>query len=81
MLKLQQLKQKQQQQQTPAPTATEATTNPAEQKQEDSSGYVLKRQNSKELVEKRRQKSKEKNVFTLKSTGNKKDPKKKKVNY
>lgn len=68
MLKLQQLKAKQQQQQQ-APATTEQTPS-TETKPEESSGtgYVLKRQNSKELAEARRQKSKESNsVFTLKS--------------
>jgi len=73
MLKLKELKQKQQAQtKTETPQTTPDTTT--------STGYVLKKQNSKELIEKRRQKSKE-SVFTLRTSQNrKKDPKKKKAN-
>jgi len=76
MLKLQELKKKQQQQQQQANNAN-SDSNPTPSKTEDSTStnsstdsgnYILKRQNSKELAEKRKQKSKE-NVFTLKKTG------------
>jgi ubiquitin-conjugating enzyme E2 M len=91
MLKLQQLKEKQkqqqqQQQQPSQPTTTETpstttTNNGSDTSANNSTGYVLKRQNSKELAEQRRQKSKESNVFTLRSSvKGKKDPKKKKAN-
>jgi len=75
MLKLQELKKKQQQQQqqtsTPAKTEETTSTSSSSSTPTESSGtggYILKRQNSKELAEKRKQKSKE-NVFTLKKTG------------
>jgi len=85
MLKLQELKKKQQQQQqqqqassTPAKTedSSSASTD-APEGNSSGSGYILKRQNSKELAEKRKQKSKE-NVFTLRRTGGAKGKDKKK---
>lgn len=85
MLKFQELKKKQQQQQQAAQAAKTETTTPAENQDSSASstdnasgsGYILKRQNSKELAEKRKQKSKE-NVFTLKRTGGAKTGDKKK---
>jgi len=89
MQKLQELKKKQQEalaakQATPTTTSatpSTTTTNEQEGKVADSTtGYILKRQNSKELAEKRRQKSKE-SVFTLRrSDGGKKDKRKTKQN-
>jgi len=90
MQKFQELKKKQQealaakQAATNASTTTSSSTTtetPVENKGADSgTGYILKRQNSKELAEKRRQKSKE-SVFTLRrSDGGKKDKKKTKQN-
>jgi len=74
MLKLQQLKKKQAESKATPPTEE---TPPEESA---NTGYILKRQNSKELAETRKQKSKE-NVFTLRrSAGGKKDTKKKKQN-
>eukprot|EP00027_Filamoeba_sp_ATCC50430_P004322 CAMPEP_0168547432 /NCGR_PEP_ID=MMETSP0413-20121227/4032_1 /TAXON_ID=136452 /ORGANISM="Filamoeba nolandi, Strain NC-AS-23-1" /LENGTH=247 /DNA_ID=CAMNT_0008577683 /DNA_START=130 /DNA_END=873 /DNA_ORIENTATION=+ len=92
MLKLQELKKKQQQQQqqqttkteTQAPATTEQTQQTSSEENNNtegsgSTGYILKRQNSKELAEKRRQKSKE-NVFTLRRSGGVQKDKKKKQN-
>jgi len=92
MLKLQELKKKQQQEQqkalqqqsTPSSTST-PTTSTSPSKTEDSSTsstdnngqYILKRQNSKELAEKRKQKSKE-SVFSLRKSGGVKGKDKKK---
>ena len=59
MLKLQQLKKKQQEQQA-AKEKEEA------EKKDQGTGYVLKRQNSKELAEVRKQKSKE-SLLSLRS--------------
>jgi len=84
MLKLQELKKKQQQQQqqqqtsqTPSNAKTEDSSSASAQSTDNSSGYILKRQNSKELAEKRKQKSKE-NVFTLRKSGGVKGKDKKK---
>jgi len=87
MLKLKELKAKQQQQQqqkdssTPenSSTATPSSTSNGSTGANEGTGtgYILKRQNSKELAEKRRQKSKE-SVFTLRSSGKFKKDKKKK---
>jgi len=82
MLKLQELKKKQQQQQqaqqqanannnstsNPSQTADSTSTSSPSTDEAATGGYILKRQNSKELAEKRKQKSKE-NVFTLRKTG------------
>jgi len=89
MLKLQELKKKQQaeqqkQQQAQSSsnpsTTPESSTTPSSTPSTDSNGqYILKRQNSKELAEKRKQKSKE-SVFSLRKSGgvkNGKDKKKK----
>lgn len=79
MLKLQELKKKQQQ----AKAAESTPTNPPAtgtdgnaDSQGGSNTYVLKRQNSKELAETRKQKSKE-NVFSLRRSGGAKKGKKK----
>jgi len=85
MLKLQELKKKQQEQQqaakqasNPTPAKPEDTSSSStDQASSDNGQYILKRQNSKELAEKRKQKSKE-NVFTLKKTGGAKGKDKKK---
>src|SRR5690349_1152017 len=75
MLKLQQLKKKQAEAK-PVPTETPASEQPPPDNPQGP-GYILKRQNSKELAETRKQKSKE-NVFTLRrSGGGKKQGKKK----
>jgi len=72
MLKLQELKKKQQQQQqqsSSTPSKTEESSTPTSTGNEtEGTGYILKRQNSKELAEKRRQKSKE-SVFSLRKSG------------
>jgi hypothetical protein len=85
MQKLQELKKKQQQQQqqaTAAPKVEETTTTAKDAKTEatttDGQGFVLKRQNSKELAEKRKQKETEgDSLFTLRRSGSKKDKQKK----
>eukprot|EP01114_Cavostelium_apophysatum_P015081 TRINITY_DN4041_c0_g1_i1.p1 TRINITY_DN4041_c0_g1~~TRINITY_DN4041_c0_g1_i1.p1 ORF type:complete len:243 (-),score=79.42 TRINITY_DN4041_c0_g1_i1:40-768(-) len=84
MLKFQELKKQQQQRQQQAQAAsatpkTETEDSSASASSTDASGtgYILKRQNSKELAEKRKQKSKE-NVFTLRKTGGAKAGDKKK---
>lgn len=84
MLKLQELKKKQQQAQEkkeePKVDATPSTTSSnTEGENQTGTGYVLKRQNSKELQEARRQKSKE-NLFSLRRSGGVKKDKKKKQN-
>jgi len=89
MLKLKELKAKQQQQQQQKDSSTpensssvtpSSTSNGSTGANEGTgTGYILKRQNSKELAEKRRQKSKE-SVFTLRSSGKFKKDKKKKAN-
>jgi len=83
MLKLQELKKKQQQQQqqsSSTPSKTEESSTPTSTGNEtEGTGYILKRQNSKELAEKRRQKSKE-SVFSLRKSGGTKKDKKKKQN-
>jgi len=93
MLKLQELKKKQQQQQqqqqqaqsssssTPkseeSTTSSTATANTSSTDPNSSGQYILKRQNSKELAEKRKQKSKE-SVFSLRKSGGVKGKDKKK---
>jgi len=81
MLKLQELKKKQQQQQqqsSSTPSKTEESSTPTSTGNDnEGTGYILKRQNSKELAEKRRQKSKESVFSPRKSGGTKKDKKKK----
>jgi len=87
MLKLQELKKKQQQakQAESASSNASASATPSSEgtgsssstdPQSTSNTYILKRQNSKELAEKRKQKSKE-NVFSLRRSGGAKKGKKK----
>jgi len=87
MLKLQELKKKQQQAKQAEAATSNATSSGTASSEGTASGtstdpqassntYILKRQNSKELAEKRKQKSKE-NVFSLRRSGGAKKGKKK----
>jgi len=81
MLKLKQLKAQQAEKKEAPSSSKEAPA--SESTGGTGTGYILKKQNSKELIEKRKQakNATEDSVFTLRSSGNrKKDPKKKKAN-
>jgi len=82
MLKLKQMKEKQTEKKTEETKATSSTpsTTEGEGNKDGKEVLVLNRQSSKELLDHRRQKSKESSVFTLKTNTGKNNGKKKKQN-